>query len=517
MSDYNFLMESRFSSEQYRVLSHISQLAAEQGLNLYLVGGAVRDLTYGQQIFCDLDFSVEGNPQKILRHLKPAHSAARPKTASQAPASGPPPLAIEHQRFDERLSSADLRFTNGVRAELAMCRQEIYPRPGTRPEIHPAMIFDDLKRRDFSVNAMAVSLHPNSRGLLLDPTNGAADIERHELRALHSRSFGEDPCRVFRLLRLSVRLGFKPEERTSRWLEAALASRVTDRLDPQQQGRELQAILQEYNPARVLKTLSERKLLASLDKKLSSLRIPYERFARIRAVVRDVPGADPFLLNFHCLVETFGTAHKTRLARKIIAEPKAIKMALTLEREAKKLARVLGSARASAPSQVYALLSKQALPLLLFLRVVSPRVKIQNRIKHFLFKYSQVRARLPRAELQALGVKPGKEFESILERIFVEQLDGKIKTHQQLIKRMRALAGIKEPPPKPVHKAAPASTVAKKGKAPAQAATTGKPAKPAKPVAVQATTQAANKGRERPRAFRPSGKPSKRTKKQDKK
>jgi tRNA nucleotidyltransferase (CCA-adding enzyme) len=447
MSDYNFLMESRLSPEQYAVLGLISRLAAEQGLNLYLVGGAVRDLTYGQQIVRDLDFAVEGPPQKILRLLPTANS---PKSGRRArgPASEPL-LAVAHQVFDRRLNAAELRFSNGVRAELAMCREEFYPRPGQRPEVRPAMVFEDLKRRDFSINAMAVSLHPNSRGLLLDPTNGAGDIERRELRALHSRSFFEDPARIFRLLRLGMRLGFKPDERTQRWFDAALEAHTWQRLDPDQQARELATILHEDHPGRVLKMLSERKLLTVLDKKLASARIPYDRFARIRNVLQNVPGADPFLLNFHCLVEKLGSEHTLRLARKIIGDSKSFKLAFSFDRDARKLGRVLSSAKANLPSQVYALLSPLPRPLLLFLLASSARAKVQNRVKSYLFKFPLIRARLPRGELQSLGVKPGPEFERILERIFSLQLDGKIKTHQQLMKELRALAGIKEPPPAP--------------------------------------------------------------------
>jgi tRNA nucleotidyltransferase/poly(A) polymerase len=452
MSDYNFLMESRLSPEQHKVLSLMSRVAAEQGLNLYLVGGAVRDLTYGQQVVHDLDVAVEGNPERVLKHLGgPARGSKDARPASTGEAAPP---ALEYQRSDARLSSADLRFAGDVRAELAMCRQEIYSRPGQRPEVQPATIFDDLKRRDFSANAMAVSLHPNSRGLLLDPTNGAADIERRELRALHSRSFLEDPSRIYRLLRLGYRLGFKPDEKTKLYLETALEQRAWERLDPDQQGRELRAILHEENPARVFKMLAEQKLLAGLDKKLASCRIPYDRFARIRSVCQGVPGAEPFLVNFHCLVEKLPAGHKARLAAKIVVEPKAIKTVLGFERDANKLARLLGSARAKLPSQIYALLSPQPQTLLLYLLAASPRAIIQTRTRNYLFKYSQASARVPRAELQGLGVKPGKEFEKIVERVFAEQLDGKIKTHQQLLKRMRELAGIKEPPPKPPSKPA---------------------------------------------------------------
>jgi tRNA nucleotidyltransferase/poly(A) polymerase len=378
------------------------------------------------------------------------------------------------------LNAAELRFSNGVRAELAMCRAEFYARPGQRPEIRPCTVFEDLRRRDFAINAMAVSLHPNSRGLLLDPTNGAGDIERRELRTLHSRSFLEDPSRIFRLLRLGSRLDFKPDERTQRWFDTAVEAHAWERLDSDQQARELAAVLYEDHPGRVLKMLAERKLLAGLDKKVASARIPYDHFARIRNVLQSVPGADPFLLNFHCLVEKLGGEHTMRLARKIVGDGKLIKLALSFDHDSRKLERVLSSAKAKLPSQAYALLSPLPRPLLLFLLANSARAKVRNRVKSFLFKAPLIRARLPRGELQSLGVKPGPEFERILDRIFSLQLDGKIKTHQQLMKELRALAGIKEPPP------APPSHPPKKGaEAPAKpAAKPGAPKVAGKPSAL---------------------------------
>ncbi len=455
MSDYNFLMESRLSPEQYAVLGLLSRLASNQGLNLYLVGGAVRDLTCGQQVVRDLNFAVEGLPQKILRQIP---TAGPPKGAHGS--TGEVPLAIDRQDFDAHLNAAEIHFSNGVRAELAMCREESYPRPGQRPEVRPAMVFEDLKRRDFALNAMAVSLHPNSRGLLLDPTNGAGDIERREIRALHSRSFMDNPSRIYRLLRLEIRLDFKPEERTERWFNNALAEGAWERLNPDQQARELGAILREDHPGRVLKVLAERKLLAGLDKKLATARLPYDRFSRIHSMLQGVPGADPFLLNFHCLVDNLGSEHTLRLAKKIIGDAKSIKLVLSFDRDARKLERVLSSAKAALPSQVYTVLSTQPQPLLLFLLANSSRAKVQNRIKSYLFKFPQIRASLPRSELQSLGVKAGPEFDQILEQIFARQLDGKIHSHQHLMKELRALAGIKEPPPEP----APVHPPAKKTK-----------------------------------------------------
>jgi len=455
MSDYNFLMESRLSPQQMQVVSKVSRISSAQSLNLYLVGGAVRDLTLGQQTVRDLDFVVEGNPQRVLRALEAASSGLVGAAEHGA--------EVEHLVLDRRLNAAEVRFSSGVRAEIAASRNEIHSKAGRPPEILPAMIFEDLKRRDFSANAMAISLHPNSRGLLLDPTNGAADIARREFRVLHSRSFLEDPSRIYRLLRLSQRLDFKAEERTRTLLESAIQNRGWEEMTPEQQGLELRAILQEDNPGRVLKMLAERDMLRGLDRKLASARIPYDRFARIRSAVRALPGADAFLLNFHCLVEKLGSAQQNRLAQKILVEAQTIKSALELDRAARKLARLLGSSRAARPSQVYTLLSQYPQYLLLFLLVYYPQVRVQSRVKSYLFKFPQVRARLPRAQLQAIGMPPGPKFEKIMERVYLDQLDGKLRGESQLLKELRALSGIKEPVAKPPTRVRAARRGGKKG------------------------------------------------------
>jgi tRNA nucleotidyltransferase (CCA-adding enzyme) len=464
MSDYNFLMENRLSAPQFEVLNHLARFAHSEGFNLYLVGGAVRDLTYGRQVVRDLDLAVEGNPEKILKHLpvqKRSQHAPRSLLLSE---SDQPRAQIADFHLSRRLNTADIKFANGVRAELTKCRREVYSRPGKPPEILPATIFDDLKRRDFAMNAMAVSLHPNSRGLLLDPTNGAGDIERQEIRALSSRSFYEDHSRIYRLLRLGARLGFKPDEKTRAWLETAMENRLWTGLLPELQGRELEAILYEDNPGSILKMLADRRLLEGLDRKLK--RIPYERFRKLRPLLQKFRDADPLPLNFHCLVSALGAGQRSRLARKIFRLSKTMELALNLERDAKKLARTLASSKYAAPSQAYQLLVNQPETLLIFLLANYPQAKLRARLKNYLLKAPVIRARVPRIELQSLGVRPGPKFEKILSRIFLEQLDGKIRTPQQITKALYAAAGIKEPPPKPAQPERPAARVKKGAKPP---------------------------------------------------
>lgn len=452
MSDYNFLMESRLSPAQFQLVNNLSRAASAECVNLYLVGGAVRDMTVGQTLVRDLDFAVEGDLQKILRHL-PLVGKGRKRPGKFAHGREQGSVDVLRARINKKYRAVELWFANGIRAEIAQCRQEYFSAPGRAPTITSAMIFEDLKRRDFAFDAMAISLHANSRGLLLDPANGVSDIERREIRVLHSQSFLEDPVRIYRLLRLCLRFGFKPEVKTQRWLDAALENRAWENLLPEKQAQELDAVLREQNPERILKLYAAHGILSGLDRNLA--RIPYERLRKLHDLLRKLPGADLFLLNLHCLASKLSASQKKRLAKKVLVDSQTVNSVLNLDREAKKVARLLASSKFSMPSQSYKLLAAQCEPLVLFLLAYYPQVKIQTRLKNYLFKAPQVRSRLPRQELQALGIKPSAKFETILTRIFFDQLDGKIRSQQQLFKEFRSLAGIKEPVPPPSERPKP--------------------------------------------------------------
>src|ERR1039457_6960900 len=155
---------------------------------------AMQDMLAGFRIR-DLDFVVEGDGLKVAQAARDAAGATTTST-------------------DEHRKSAELAFPSGVTAQVAMSRQEKRARAG-KLQIAPATIQEDLRGRDFTCNAIALSLNKASRGLLLDPLNGLADIERRELRAVSTYGFYDDPVRLLRLIRLRVRLGFSVEERTA--------------------------------------------------------------------------------------------------------------------------------------------------------------------------------------------------------------------------------------------------------------------------------------------------------------
>src|SRR5216683_4449373 len=228
MPDYMFLLESRLSAEQRAALMRVQELAAAATANVYLAGGAVRDLLSGMPIR-DLDFSVEGNPFRIARELE----------------KGGARILSE----DERLRHIELIFAGDADGSIAATRDDVYHRPGTKPELRWSTVMEDLRRRDFSVNAIAISLNPASRGLLLDPTNGLSDIERAEVRALTIHSFTNQPVRLLRVLRYAARMGFKIEQRTQEWFDLAMERNLQESIAPEDAGDELRAVAREERPA----------------------------------------------------------------------------------------------------------------------------------------------------------------------------------------------------------------------------------------------------------------------------
>ena len=217
MSDYMFMLESHLSADQFRVVGEIQALAAAAGASLFLTGGALRDMLGGFPVR-DLDFTVEGGGLKLARAAEQKYGAEIVST-------------------DELRKSAELRFPSGVTAEVGTAHSERFPKSGAKPQVTAATIHEDLRARDFTINAIALSLNKASLGLLIDPTNGAGDIERKELRAIHNYSFYDDPARMLRMIRFKVRLGYSIDERTGLQSENAREADMLTRIVAGSSGR----------------------------------------------------------------------------------------------------------------------------------------------------------------------------------------------------------------------------------------------------------------------------------------
>jgi tRNA nucleotidyltransferase (CCA-adding enzyme) len=446
MPDYIFMLESRLSPEQLQALTRVQLEAQDLGLNIYLVGGAVRDLMTGSPIR-DLDFTVEGNPLRLVRRLQDKKTRVD---------------------IDKAWRSAELMLADGVSLSLGMACSETFEEPGRPSRMSPAPILEDLRRRDFSVNAMGISLTPGSRGLLLDPTNGLADIENRELRVLHNYSFVHDPVRLLRLVRFATRLGFRPEPRTQELFESALQRGYQEYIPAATLGKEVSRVAREESVVAVLKSLGERELLTVLHPMLQKRRPDYERLAKFQRYRQQAEEegyqVDSFVPVMHYLARRLKGRSESQLFRNLGLKKVAVKQVRALTKEVSRLVKALSRRRTLSPRDVYNLLCSVSAELLVFtLAEYSGKKKVQSKIYNYLFKYRPLRKKLPVRELQLMGVPLGPKSDQILERYFEAQLDGKLRGRVEQLRFLRKLAGV----PKPTSKAESRKEKTKKPEAPA--------------------------------------------------
>jgi tRNA nucleotidyltransferase (CCA-adding enzyme) len=439
MPDYMFLLESRLSPEQRAVMMRVQELSAAMGFNLYLTGGTVRDLITGASLR-DLDFTVEGNPSKIARELE----------------KGGAKILVE----DEKLRHIEVLFAGDVEGSISAARDDHYVRPGTRPEIRWSTIMEDLRRRDFSLNAIAISLNPASRGLLLDPTNGLSDIERGEVRALTIHSFTNQPVRLLRVLRFSARMGFKLEARTQEWFDLAIERELPKTITPEDAGGELRAVAREERPTVVLKAWEQHDLLEAINPNLAKRHPDYDAIARLMKVREDLftAGFRPRLATPMQLAVLGRLKDREQAAALGRAGYRSAESDLVLRfaQEADEAAKELSGRKMNAPIDAYRFIEKVPLDQVAYLLSESRNSAALSKIRAYLNKWRPIRITLPSVvnELEALGMERGEKFDAIVELVFAIQLTGRGKTPEEREKILRKLSGIKEAPKKKEKKGA---------------------------------------------------------------
>ena len=392
MSDYIYMLESHLSPDQNRVVEEVQAAAAQANVNVFLTGGAMRDMLAGFRIR-DLDFVVEGQALKVAKAISDGAGAELVST-------------------DDNRKSAELVFANGVTAQVAMSRQEKRARTGAKPQISPATIQEDLRGRDFTCNAIALSLNKASRGLLLDPMNGLADIGRREIRSVNPYGFYDDPSRLFRLARFRVRLGFTVEERTQMQVANAREAEAEKAIPGKFLGEELKRIGVEDSPAEILKILEEEKLLALISPALTGTKSNLAGVGRLEKMWRLLPDdakaraarLGPFL---YALTEKLSPKERQALVKTVELSKADVDLWQKLETRSKKLEAALRSARIRKPSQVYQIVVSAAPDEILFLMYHSTLKPVQERLKNYFQKHLPLVQEITPEEWATLEAKPG--------------------------------------------------------------------------------------------------------------
>jgi tRNA nucleotidyltransferase (CCA-adding enzyme) len=426
MSDYMFILESHLNADQAAALAAVQAAAGDANVSVFLTGGAMRDMLGGFPIR-DLDFTVEGPALKIAQNV--------------VKKSGAKVISI-----DEVRKATELEFFGGVRVEIGIARQERYTRPGAPPKVTPATIHEDLRGRDFTINAIALSLNRASRGLLIDPTNGQSDLDRKELRQVSSYGFYDDPVRMMRLLRFKSRLGFAVDERTQSSYQNAREAECEKNIGPRQLYNELRQITFEQNPQEVLKSLEDEGFLKLYTPALAGPKLNAAGLAKLHKAIAMIPfGAgvvvDDYALLLHFLTQLLNPKEKAALVAATQMSKQETDPWQKLDQRSKKLESAVKSARLSKPSQIYDLLKTAKGEEMIYLFLKSNSKTAQDRIKNHLTKYLPTMLDVTDAEVvQATGLEPGNpKFAKAKTDRIAGRIDGRI--------RKPVPEPIPEPPP----------------------------------------------------------------------
>ncbi len=389
-------LNARLSAPARSAVAAATQEAEHRRETIYLVGGSVRDLLLGRPNL-DLDLVLEGDAISLGRCLA-GRSQAR---------------LVVHKRF----GTASLRGEGWV-LDLARARSETYSRPGALPTVRPASLAEDLERRDFTVNAVALTLSGPARGELIDPHGGRKDLERRRLRVLHDRSFHDDATRMLRAVRYEARLSFRLAPSTVRILKRDLSYLGT--ISGARLRREVTLIFGEEEAETILRRCSALGILHALHPALSFGGSTAAAFARARE--RKLA---PLAETYFCLLTSSVSEQDVSSLVERLSLPGRVARALRDSLRLRTLVAQL-KAPALAPSVASRLLDSLSPAAIAAFALVTPRSRARQRAERYLSEWRYSRPSLKGDDLLELGIPEGPEVGALLERLRAYRLDGRV-------------------------------------------------------------------------------------------
>ena len=436
MADYIYTMETRLTPEQQRAVSLVQDVARNQETNLYLTGGTIRDIISGFSIR-DLDMTVQGNALRLQKDLEKAGAVV--------------------EGVDDDTKTLFLLFAGNVRAEVGMAYSATYEKPSKPPRIAPATITEDLRRRDFTVNAMALSLNPGSRGLLLDPFNGVADIEAKVIRVLHNYAFLEEPSRLIRATRFAHRFHWPLEERTQARFDAAKEGNYIGNITDRDIGQEIEALAYEEDPLHIMRVLEKEGWLKVLHSRWTVAKVDSAGLSQLlktrQQMLQFGYNVDMAPAVMYFLTRRLSDSD-VRDMQKLIPRKQFVESWRNLEDDASKLAKRLSGKEAATPSRTWLLLSEAKPETILFLDATARQQSVVQKLKNFFGKWRQIRQKLPLPEMTELHITPQlPDYPKIEQEAFLLLLDGKLRSRTETLKFLKPSAPPTPPPPPPPKKA----------------------------------------------------------------
>ena len=419
------LLEHRLTTAELSVLRNAGKLAADMDMRLFLAGGSVRDIILNRPR-TDWDIVVEGDGPAFARAWGAACGAR----------------VVIHERF----LTAVVRAPGGEAFDVATSRRERYPAPGALPEVEPAAIADDLWRRDFSINAVALALTPAEWGCVTDPTGGIADMRAGLVRALHDRSFWDDATRIVRAIGFEQRLGFAIEPATEGWIRQAALRGALQTVSTERLGEALLPLLANAVGPRVLRRASALGLPAALGARGAFTRRTLRALDEIPAALEALGEVGrPQSRAVACLAALL-------LSRGVQAETVITRLHLdrATARELRSAGRYLrlwprGFRAAPRRGDLWEQLREAAFGAIIALWLATTDADVRSALATYRRELAGAQADIGAADLVALGHRPGPAFGEALRAALRAKLNDNADRDAQLAAARDAIARASRP------------------------------------------------------------------------
>ncbi|MBD3264407.1 MAG: hypothetical protein GF375_04815 [Candidatus Omnitrophica bacterium] len=388
--------------------------ARRQGMNIYMVGGVVRDLLIGKRVL-DLDIVVEGDAIILVRKL-----------ASD--------LGLPFRRHHS-FGTATIYF-RGHKIDFATARTEHYLNWGDLPKVEPSTLSRDLFRRDFTINAMAISLNEKNYGELIDLYNGLSDLRKGLVRVLHEKSFLEDPTRIFRAIRFERRFSFKIEETTMSLLRQAISNNILRTVNPHRIRNEICLILKEDKPLKYIRRINRLVGFGFMDRGMKIGNFHYRLFKRIDNALQ-LYYNDFFLHREVCNYVVYLTALLIRLSPKklfALAEIFGFRkgervIIFSVKKNINRIKRL--NRKDIRPSSIYKILAPLSFESIIFFYAYYPHSYLRNNISYFFHNLAGVSLKIKGRDLKKMGLEPESVYGRVLEKLLWLKLDKGLETRVQ--------------------------------------------------------------------------------------
>ncbi|MDD5196200.1 MAG: hypothetical protein PHV92_01045 [Candidatus Omnitrophica bacterium] len=411
----------KIPEELQGLLNKVHNIAARKNTEAYLVGGFVRDLILGVKNL-DLDIVIEGDGIGLAQDF----------------ASSLGVKITVHRQF----GTATVFVRPGLKVDFSSSRQEHYPSPAHLPLVKGGSLKDDLNRRDFTLNAMAISLKD---GKLVDYFGGLNDLRHKVIRVLHPLSFIDDPTRIFRAIRFEQRYNFKIEPESLKLLRQAVRLKMLERIHPHRTRDDLVLILKEKNPVKEIKRIEK---LAGFDFILPQLKIIPKTYALLKAIKREIGyfhknytgrrPLDTWVIYLMGLLESLDAKKIKNICAKFGLRKGEEKRLLSYKRSQGRFLTDLSRA-SIAPARIFALLEPLSYETILALRAKYNNPVFKRNITDFLDIYNGMRISVSGDDLAGLGVLPGPRYRKIFTQVLKAKLNGQVRNKEEELALIKQL------------------------------------------------------------------------------